>query len=94
MSTYKDVEPIIEKLKYEMEAESKVWTDYDKSMIDVGLRVAMDIIREQSTADVVEVVRCRDCVNRGPFVQGKWLLRGRKKKRGLRGAKEKEYEKG
>lgn len=52
---YKEVESIIKKLDDEMKSESKAWSDYDKSMIDIGLRVAIDIIKEQPTADVVEV---------------------------------------
>jgi len=51
-------------------------TDVDNWLVDISIRQVKRLIREVPAADVVEVVRCNDCMHYEPCEGGKdycWL---------------------
>lgn len=55
MARYIDADVLIERLKFKRDETDKVKKKYS------GLECAISQVQKQPTADVVEVVRCKDC---------------------------------
>jgi hypothetical protein len=56
MARYIDADALIERLKFKRDETDKVKKKYS------GLECAISQVQKQPTADVVEVVRCKECV--------------------------------
>lgn len=61
MSRYIDAEALLKDLKEELEIDSPMLNEVENKWIDKGIRIAIKDVKRFPTADVVEVVRCRDC---------------------------------
>ena len=61
MARYIDADKVIEVLKEIQQSHSPNLTKTTNEAIDLGLSLAMRIVRKEPTADVVEVVRCEKC---------------------------------
>lgn len=53
--------------------------DFDNDGVIYGLKVAIQVLATQTTADVAEVVRCKDCINLRRSIEGynycvKWVV--------------------
>ena len=55
MARYIDADALIERLKFKRDETDKVKKKYS------GLECAISQVQKQPTADVVEVVRCKEC---------------------------------
>lgn len=55
MARYIDADILVERLKFKRDETDKVKKKYS------GLECAISQVQKQPTADVVEVVRCKDC---------------------------------
>lgn len=61
MSRYIDADALMKELQEEIDFETPMYTEEQNKYFNGGLRCAIRDVKEQPTADVVEVVRCRDC---------------------------------
>ena len=58
---YIEREVALNELKEELEMNTPMYTEEQNRCIDLGLKIAIKDIKRLPTADVVEVVRCKDC---------------------------------
>lgn len=61
MARYIDADTIVKDFKKNIEADSVAFSAEEKSLVNFGLDLAIDIVNATPTADVEEVVRCKDC---------------------------------
>ena len=52
---------VVKELQEELDFESPMYTADQNKHINIGLKIALRVIRKALAADVVEVVRCKDC---------------------------------
>lgn len=74
---YIDADLLIEELKELQKLHSPSLAKTTNEAIDLGLSLAMRISRKIPTADVVEVVRCKDCkhyTSKGTCACDQWLF--------------------
>ena len=64
MPEYIERETLLNELSEELEDESPLYTKEQNELINTGLRIAMKDVKYSHAADVVEVVRCKDCIHR------------------------------
>ena len=55
-------EAVVKELEEHLSYESPSFTKEQNECIDTGLKIARRIVKALPAADVVEVVRCKDCV--------------------------------
>ena len=63
MKEYIEREVALNELKEELEMNTPMCTEEQNHFIDLGLKIAIKDIERLPSADVVEVVRCKDCAN-------------------------------
>ena len=63
MSRYIDAEALLKDLKEELEIDSPMLNEVENKWINKGIRIAIKDVKHFPTADVVEVVRCKDCAH-------------------------------
>lgn len=63
MPEYIEREALLEKLQEELDNESPWLTKNNNAWFDNGLKCAINNVKSQPTADVVEVVRCANCIH-------------------------------
>ena len=61
MSRYIDADKTLEELQEEIDFDTPMYTEEQNKYFEMGLRCAYRDVQKQPTADVVEVVRCKDC---------------------------------
>ena len=61
---YIEREAFQKELQEELDFDSPMYTEDQNKHIDIGLKIALRAIRKAPAADVVEVVRCKDCIKR------------------------------
>lgn len=67
MPEYIDREALIAEINEEIEHRTPMYTDEQNDYIEKGLRIARKDIKRFSAADVVEVVRCKNCKHFCPY---------------------------
>ena len=67
MARYIDADKLLEELQEEIEFETTMYTEEQNKWFNIGLKCAVRDVKSQPTADVVEVVRCKDCQYRGDY---------------------------
>ncbi len=63
MARYVDVDKLLEELQEEIDYETSMYTKEENKWFKIGLKCAYRDVEHQSIADVVPVVRCKDCKN-------------------------------
>lgn len=71
MARYIDADMLLEELQEEIDFKSPLFTKEQSEWFNKGLRCAFRDVMHQPTADVVEVVRCSECVHWQPFKEDK-----------------------
>lgn len=61
MAEYIEREALLKEIDEEIEFESPMYTTEQNEYLTKGLKIARKDIKRFPSADVVEVVRCRDC---------------------------------
>ena len=61
MAEYIEREALLAELQEEIDFETPMYTTEQNEYFNRGLKCALRDVKRQSTADVVEVVRCKDC---------------------------------
>ena len=61
MKEYIEREAVLSELTEELEIRSPMCTEEQNYYINLGLKIALKDIKKLPAADVVEVVRCKDC---------------------------------
>lgn len=76
MARYIDADAVEERIKKRMWANGQATLYPDRKYL--GLSTALEIVMEAPTAEVAEVVRCRECIyqNKGENESGAWNLCG------------------
>ena len=59
--SYIEREKLLAEIQEEIDFETSMYTEEQNKYFKMGLRCAYRDAKRQPTADVVEVVRCRDC---------------------------------
>ena len=85
MARYIDADTIVKDLKKNIEADSVAFSAEEKSLVNFGLELAIDIVNATPTADVAEVVRCRNCANFKEIITDKAGICYHRSSNGLRG---------
>lgn len=62
MKEYIEREAALNELEEELEYDTPFYTEEQNKFINSGLRIAIKDIKRLPAADVVEVVRCKDCL--------------------------------
>lgn len=72
MARYIDADKLLEELQEELDFKTSMYTGEQNEFFDRGLKCAIGDVKRQPTADVVEVVRCKDCKHwkKGDFMVG------------------------
>lgn len=70
MARYIDADKLLEELQEELDFKTSMYTGEQNEFFDRGLKCAIGDVKRQPTADVVEVVRCKDCIHWGGVIQG------------------------
>ena len=63
MAEYIEREALISELQEEIEFETSMYTEEQNKYFNIGLKCAIRDVKSHPAADVVEVVRCKDCEN-------------------------------
>ena len=61
MNRYIDADALMKELQEEIDFETSMYTEEQNEYFNMGLKCAIRDVKSQPLADVVEVVRCRDC---------------------------------
>ena len=61
MARYIDADKLLEELQEEIDYETNMYTKEENKWFKIGLKCAYRDVEHQPTADVVPVVRCKDC---------------------------------
>lgn len=61
MRRYIDADAVLAEIQEELDFNTPMYSEEQNNHINIGLRIARRCIKKQPTADVVEVVRCKDC---------------------------------
>lgn len=61
---YIEREAVVKELQEELDYESLRYTKEQNKHIDIGLGIALRTVKRLPAADVVEVVRCKECKHR------------------------------
>ena len=61
MSRYIDADALLAELQEEIDFKTSMYTEEQNMYFSAGLKCAYRDVKSQPTADVVEVVRCKDC---------------------------------
>ena len=70
MPEYIERETLLNELSEELEDESPLYTKEQNELINMGLKIAMKDVKYSHAADVVEVIRCKDCAHYGGITFG------------------------
>lgn len=63
MPRYIDADALLQELQEEIECDTPMYAEEQNQYVNRGLKIAIKDIKHMSTADVVEVVRCKECVH-------------------------------
>lgn len=63
MARYIDAELVLDELKEELEFDTPFYTQEQNQYVTRGIKIAIMDINRTPTADVVKVVRCKDCLS-------------------------------
>ena len=58
---YIEREAVLNELQEELEFDTPMYTAEQNEYVNRGLKIAVKDIKKAPTADVVEVIRCKDC---------------------------------
>ena len=61
MAEYIERETLLKDLQEELDFETSMYSEEQNKYFNMGLKCAVRNVKRQPTADVVEVVRCKDC---------------------------------
>ena len=61
MAEYIERDALLSELQEEIDFESTMYTEEQNKWFKIGLKCAVRDVKKQPTADVVKVVRCKDC---------------------------------
>lgn len=61
MVEYIEREKLLNELQEEIDFETTIYTKEQNKYFNMGLKCAVRDVKSQPTADVVKVVRCKDC---------------------------------
>ena len=61
---YIEREAVMAELKEELEYNTLMYTEEQNRLVNTGLKIALKDVKRFPAADVVEVVRCKDCAKR------------------------------
>lgn len=62
MSRYIDADKFLNDLE-ELQKPHDIGFGEESTLVSINLKALINFIKEQPTADVVEVVRCKDCIH-------------------------------
>ena len=63
MAEYIEREAVLSELQEEIEFETSMYTEEQNKYFNMGLKCAIRDAKSQPAADVVEVIRCKNCKN-------------------------------